>query len=209
MELHLPESIPDYQVANHTIAVRIASGSTINVPLQELETFLSPCVFFLPGRSGAIVPIRRIYAADLVGGSSQLSLLASPEAVLLRERVYFSSPRTATVLTNATPILFYESARTGGRARVTAAARIGRVEVVARDGANRELFRRGVLDGKALKKICLVDTVVATTIDNIVIFKKPVPLQRLRQLGAVDGANLVTARALTPDQLVKIVEEGM
>jgi hypothetical protein len=155
------------------------------------------------------VPIRRIYAADLIGGAKQLSLLASPEAVLLRERVYFSHPRTAGVLTKGIPILFYESARKGGSASVTAAARIVRAELVSKDGANQELLRRGVLDRKILKNICLADTVVATTIDNIMILSNPVVLERLRVLGAIDGANLVTARHLRAEQVIQIIDEGM
>ncbi len=117
------------------------------------------------------MPIRRINAADLIGGAKQLSLLVSPEAVLLRERVYFSSPRTAHVLTKGIPVLFYESGRRGGSASVTAAARIVRSEIVSKDGANQELLRRGVLDKKVLNKICLSKTFVATTIDNIMLFE--------------------------------------
>jgi len=181
----------------------------LGVPLEELETLLSPSLFCIPGRSGAIVPIKRIYAADLIGGAKQLSLLASPEAVLLRERVYFSDPRTAGVLTKGTPVLFYESAASGGAAAVIAAARVVRAELVPKDGTNPELLRRGVLDEKLLKNICLAETVVATTIDNIMIFRNPVDLKRLRELRAVDGANLVTARWLSAEQMIQIIDEGM
>ena len=136
-------------------------------------------------------------------------LLASPEAVLLRERVYFSHPRTAGVLVKGSPVLFYESGRKGGSASVTAVARIVRAELVSKDGANQELLRRGVLDKKILKNICLADTVVATTIDNIMSFRNPVALERLRALNAIDGANLVTARSIRAEQVIQIVNEGM
>lgn len=155
------------------------------------------------------MPIRRVYAAELIGGAKQLSLLVSPEAVLLRERVYFSHPRTAGVLIRGIPVLFYESARKGGSASVIAAARVVRTEVASKDGANQELLRRGVLDRKILKKICLSETVVATTIDNIMLFRNPVRLERLRIIGAIDGANLVTARPLRAEQMIQIVEEGL
>jgi hypothetical protein len=209
MGLELPDSIPSYQSLDQAIPIRVPSGQTVNVSLLEVESLLSPALFCLPGRSGAIVPIRRVYAADLIGGAEQLSLLASPEAVLLRERAYFSHPRTAGVLMKGIPILFYESARRGGSASVRAVARIVRAELVSKDGANQELLRRGVLDGKVLKNICLADTVVATTIDNIMMFRNPVGLQYLRSLGAIDGANLVTARFLGADQLVQIIDKGM
>lgn len=113
------------------------------------------------------------------------------------------------MLTSGTAVLFYESARKGGRASVIAAARIVRTELMSKDRANHELLRRGVLDKKILKNICLAVSVIATTIDNIMLFERPVALERLRCLGAIDGANLVTARPLKPDQMIQIIEEGM
>ena len=209
MEIELPASIPDYQSLEQSILIKGPTGQAVSISLEGIETLLSPAIFFLPGRSGAIVPIRRIYAADLIGGAKQLSLLVSPEAVLLRERVYFSNPRTARVLTKGIPVLFYESGRKGGSASVTAAARIVRSEIVSKDGANQELLRRGVLDKKVLNKICLSKTFVATTIDNIMLFRNPVRLERLRTIGAIDGANLITARPLSAEQMIQIVEEGL
>ncbi len=209
MGIELPDTIPSYHSLEQTILLKGQTGQQVDVSLEELEILLSPTLFCLPGRPGAIVPIRRVYAADLIGGEKQLSMVLPPEAVLLRERVYFSNPRTATVLRKGIPIVFYESARKGGRASATAAARIVKVEVVSKDGANQELLRRGVLDRKVLKNICLADTVVATTIDNIMVFRNPIGLERLRALGAIDGANLVTARPLTSEQLVQIIDEGL
>jgi ribosomal protein S18 acetylase RimI-like enzyme/predicted nucleic acid-binding protein len=209
MNIGLPAAAPVYQSPTQTVRIESPAGQTLGLPLNEVETLLSPTIFVLPGRPGAIVPIRRVHAADLVGGSKQLALLAAPEAVLLRERVYFSHPRTAGVLTSGTALLFYESARKGGRASVIAAARIVRTELMSKDRANHELLRRGVLDKKILKNICLADSVIATTIDNIMLFERPVGLERLRCLGAIDGANLVTARPLKPDQMIQIIEEGM
>jgi len=209
MGLELPDAIPLYHSLEQEFLVKGPTGQQVRIPLGEFETLLSPSLFCLPGRSGVIVPIRKVYAADLIGGAKQLSLLASPEAVLLRERVYFSHPRTAGVLIKGSPILFYESGRKGGSASVTAVARIVRAEVVSKEGANQELLRRGVLDKKILKNICLADTVVATTIDNIMIFRNPVSLERLRVLDAIDGANLVTARSLRAEQVIQIVNEGM
>jgi hypothetical protein len=208
MGLELPGSMPLYQSIEQTVPINGPTGQ-VNIPLEELETLFSPAILFLPGRSGVIVPIRRVYAADLIGGAKQLSLLAGSQAVLLRERVYFSDPRTARILTKGIPILFYESARNGGSASVTAIARVARTELISRDGANQELFRRGVLDKKILMKMCLAKMFLATTIDNIMILKNPVGLQRLRALGAIDGANLVTARPLRPEQVIQIVDEGM
>jgi len=209
MNIGLPEAAPIYQSPTQSVRIQSPAGQTLALPLDEVETLLSPTIFVLPGRPGAIVPIRRVHAADLVGGSRQLGLLASPEAVFLRERVYFSNPRTAGVLTNGTALIFYESARKGGRASAIAAARVVRAELMSKDRANHELLRRGVLDRKVLKGICLANSVIATTIDNIMLFENPIGLERLRFIGAIDGANLVTARALKPEQMIQIIEEGM
>jgi GNAT superfamily N-acetyltransferase/predicted nucleic acid-binding protein len=209
MTLELPESIPLFHSPEQTISIKGPTGQEVNIPLRELETLLSPTLFCLPGRPAAIVPIRRVYAADLIGGAKQRSMLASPEAVLLRERVYFSNPRTAGIFTKGIPILFYESARNGGSASVMATARVVRAELVPSDGANHELFQRGVLDKKILTKICSANMTVATTIDNIMLLQNPVRLARLRELGAIDGANLVTARLLLGEQVIQIIEEGI
>jgi GNAT superfamily N-acetyltransferase len=208
MGLELPLSIPYYESLKQRVSVIDPTGQTLTLPLDEIESLLSPSIFFLPNRPGAIVPIKRVHAANLLGGDTQLSMLVSPEAVLLTERVYFSDPRTANILRKGTPVLFYESLRKGGRGCVTATARIIRSEIVSKDGANQDLLRRGVLDKKGLRNICLAKTVVATTIDNIMLFKKPVLIARLRSLGAIDGTNLVTARALSAERIIQIVDEG-
>ena len=207
--VELPNKIPLFQSVQQRVAIKGPTGQVVELPLMEIETLLSPTLLLLPKRAGAIVPIRRVYAADLIGGGKQLSLLAGPEAVLLRERVYFSHPRTAGVLKSGTPIVFYESGRKGGSASATAVARVVRGELISNDGASNELHRRGVVDKNILRHICSSDTVIATTIDNIMTFKSAVGLRRLRELGAIDKANLVTARALRPEQLIQIVEEGM
>jgi len=208
MSLELPLLIPYYESLNQRVPILDPSGQTLDIPLDEVESLLSPSIFLLPNRPGAIVPIKRVHASNLLGGDRQLSMLISPEAILLKERVYFSDPRTGSILRKGTPVLFYESLRKGGQGCVTAIARIIRAELVSKDAANQELLRRGVLDKKGLKNICLAKTVVATTIDNIMLFKNPVPIARLRSLGAIDGTNLVTARPLSAEQAIQIVDEG-
>jgi GNAT superfamily N-acetyltransferase/predicted nucleic acid-binding protein len=209
MRLELPESIPHYYSPTQGLTIHEQTGQSVSIPPEGLETLLSPAIFLLLGRPAAIVPIRRAFADDLIGGAAQLNMLAGPEAVLFRERAYFSHPRTTSVLRKGVPILFYESAHKGGRASIIAAARIVRTEIISKKGANEELLRRGVLDRNSLKNISLADTAAATTIDNIMVFKNPIGLDRLRALGAVDRANLVTARTLQAEQVATIVNEGM
>lgn len=107
-----------------------------------------------------------------------------------------------------TPLLFYESGGGGGRASVTAVARITGSEVHSKAEVSAELLRHGVLDSRDLVDLMGSDFVAVTTFDNVMAFERPVRLERLRQIGCVDGSNLVTAKPITHEQLVAILEEG-
>jgi GNAT superfamily N-acetyltransferase/predicted nucleic acid-binding protein len=208
MDVDLPSQMPPFQSFEQPLEIGSPAGERVTIPLEHLETLLSPIVFLLPGRPGVIAPIRRVYASELIGGDKQRSLLAAPEASLLHERIYFSGPRTGAVLKKGLPLLFYESARKGGSASVIAVARIIKTELLSKELAIKDLSRRGVLDKKSLRNISLSRTLLATTIDNIMRFRCPIGLSRLRALDVMDGANLVTARQLEPFQVMQLVEEG-
>lgn len=113
--IELPPAIPAYREYQQMIPLGTPSGSKIEVSLRDLESIFSPVLIILPDRRAAIVPIRRTYADDLFGASPQLSLLSSPEAVLLSQRAYFSDPRSVSVLMEGAPVLFYESSKNDGR----------------------------------------------------------------------------------------------
>ena len=68
--------------------------------------------------------------------------------------------------------------------------------------------RRGVLDNRTLEQRSVGKSVTETSFDNIFLFKSPVTLQRLRRLGCVDGANLISARSIPFEQLAQVVKEG-
>lgn len=206
--IKLPNSIPSFQTTKDGIAVVTPSGQELLVSLQDLEGLLSPVIMLLPGRSGAIVPIRRPYAVDLIGGSNQLSLLPARETVLLRERVYFSDPKNARILKDGTPVLFYESAQDGGRASIIAGARVVRSECMSKGAVLPNLYRHAVLSPSDVDRIIQAPSVLATTFDNLLVLPKPVRIERLRQLGCADPANFVTSCQMTPEQVLSIVEEG-
>lgn len=205
----LPMAIPAYAGPDQRISIKTSSGHTKDIPLQELETLLSPALILLPGRPGTIAPIRRVFADDLLGTAEQFSLLAPPEAVLLKERVYYSTPRAASILAPGTPILFYESSDGGGRKCIVAIGRATESHVLTSDKVNSDTKRRGVLDTEALRHIGRSETKLVTAFDNIMAFKNPVPLDKLREIGCVDGANFVTATCIEPHHLIRIVNEGM
>lgn len=207
--VELPINIPSYNGPDQTIPVKTSSGREEAIPLQELETLLSPALILQPGRPGTIVPIRRVFADELLGTAEQFSLLTSPEAVLLKERVYYGTTRSAAILAPGNPILFYESADGGGRKSIIAVGRATESHILTGDQVNADTKRRGVLDANTLKFIGESDEKLVTAFDNIMAFKKPISLDRLRDIGCADGANFVTAKRIEPHHLIKIINEGL
>ena len=205
--LALPSIIPAANPVGTHVLLK-AREREIALSLSEMEGILSPVLFILPGRTGVIVPIKESFARDLIGAAPQFSMLNPPEAILRRERVYVSSPRTVKQLKAGTPILFYESMGGSGRGCVIAVARITESRIVTKMDALLKVLRRGVLDYHSLNKRSVSSKVTETSFDNIFIFKTPVPLKRLRELGCVDGANLVSARAVSYERLIEVVREG-
>lgn len=206
--MELPATIPEFRDFKQLITVKAPTGESVSIPLSEIEVLLSPALLLLPGRDGAIIPIRARFAAELLGTSSQMSFLASPTAALLRERAYFSDPRNRHVLKPGTPILFYESGKDGGRSSVIAAARTLDTELVAKKGLETALREKGVLSSNALERLTRSRDLAATRFDNILIFQKPVSLSRLRILGFDDRSNIVTARRMSASLLEKVLQDG-
>lgn len=207
--IRLPTSIPSFETSKSGVEIVSPSGQHLLVSLSDLESLLSPILLLLPGRYGAVIPIRRSYAVDLIGGSNQLSLLPSRETVMLRERVYFGDPKNARILKEGTAILFYESAPDGGRASIVAGARVVRSEIMSKGAVVPDLYRHAVLSPKDVERIVRDPSVLATTFDNLLVLPKPVPIERLRQLGCMDPANFVTSCQITSENLRAIVEEGV
>lgn len=183
-------------------------GKEFVIDLFDLETTLSPTMFLLPGRSGVLVPIRAAYADDLLGTAVQASLLPRRQAAMIHERTYFSAVRNLGVLRKGIPIVFYESGKSNGRAAAIALARVRSTVVVPKRQIATALIESGVLDVDELSQMTAGEQVAATTVDNVLRLRTPVGLRRLRELGCIDGANLVTSRAISADQLQQIISEG-
>ena len=105
-------------------------------------------------------------------------------------------------------MLFYESLEGNGRGCVIALARITGSRVINKVDAIEKVKKQGVLDDRTLERRSVSKKVTETSFDNIFLLKSPVPLRRLRQLGCADGSNLVSARAVSFDQLVQVIKEG-
>lgn len=207
--VELPVSPPIYKDPDHPYRMKCPAGYEMDIPLMELEALLSPSLFLMPGRKGVVTPIKRGYAEDLLGTSDQFSLLASPEAKMLKERAYFSSPQTARLFQRGTPVIFYESGRDGkGRKAAIAIARVTSSTISLKSEVPQGHSRRGVLSPDMLNELGRSEQTVTTIIDNIMPFQKPIPFARLLELGCADRAGLVTSRSINADQLLAAAKEG-
>jgi ribosomal protein S18 acetylase RimI-like enzyme/predicted nucleic acid-binding protein len=204
--LRLPDRRPDKASFEAGITIQGPDGTAQTVRLLALEDALSPTLLVWPNRDGVIVPISRNYADDLLGTTQQLPLFGSPEAAFVTRRTYFSSPRTASIMRPATPILFYESVRSGGRGAIVAAARISDAVIMQKDQVSDEEFRRAVVED--LDLLTGGGEILVTSFDNNLRFPSPVSLDTLRQLGAQGRVNFQTATPVASESLDAILELG-
>ena len=152
------------------------------------------------------MPIARHYADDLLGTSDQLPLFGSPEAAFMTRRTYFNTPRSAPLMRPGTPMLFYESRRSGGRGAIVAVARIVDATILPKQQVPDELVRRAVVED--LEPLSASSEILATSFDNLLRFPKVVFLDTLRALGATGASNLQTSTALSHQALAAILELG-
>lgn len=204
----MPSTLPTYAGLDTRITISLG-GTQISLPLGEFEARFGPVIVMLPKRPIVVVPIQRSYADDLLSTAHQHSLFPRPEASVLRERLYISSPRALSVLTAGAVILFYESKGTdSGRGAVIAAAQVTRTATQEKSSLERGTTRRGVLNFEDIQTVTVDDKAGLTFFNQLFRFENPVSLPRLRQLGCVDGANFVTARQIGETGALAIIEEG-
>jgi len=205
----LPATPPQYSGPETTLKTDRAGGHSIVLPLQDFESQFGPVILLLPGRPVVVVPIRRRYADVLLNTADQGSLFAPPEASVLGERLYLSSPRALSTLTPGAVILFYESkSADSGRGAIVAAATVTRTAIKETTELGTETTRRGVLSSEEVQTVSSTDKTGLTFFNQLFRFKNPVGLSRLDELGCVDGAKFVTARGIDFEAASAIMEEG-
>ncbi len=106
-------------------------------------------------------------------------------------------------------IIFYVSGNKGGRKEAVGIGRITFYGTLSTTEAMLKLSRQGVLEKIELDGIAGPKGVVSVfTFDNFLMFDRPIPYRRLKEMGCIGGANLVTAQPLAGDALGRIVAEG-
>lgn len=208
-EISLSALPPDYSGPDTTLALDRGSGQPTELRLQDFELQFGPVILMLPARPAVVVPIRRQYADLLLNTADQQSLFAPPEASVLGERLYLSSPRALSSLTPGAVILFYESMRgDSGRGAIVAAAVVTRTAIKETTEIGTETTRRGVLSSDEVQTVSSTDKTGLTFFNQLFRFKNPVGLSRLGELGCVDGAKFVTARSIDFTAASIIIDEG-
>ena len=207
-DMCFPENLPIFLDGNLRIGFKNKQGKEFEIDLYDLETSLSPTIFLLAGRPGVLVPIRASYANQLLGTSGQGSLFAKRQATVLHERTYFCASRNGKLFEKGTAVIFYESGKANGRSAAIAVARVKNSTVVSKRKIAQSLIECGVLDEQELTEITSGEQLAAITFDNVMKLKQPVGLNKLRELGCVDGANAVTSRTISSAQLQQLIKEG-
>ncbi len=203
------DTLPEFRSADVSVPFELEKGGSCSISFYDLETALSPTVIVLPGRNAALVPIQAGFAEELLDTSHQLSLMGIAGARLFHERTYISAKKNANLLRKGTVIVFYESGRGNGRACAIAIGRVLHSAIIGKRELALTQNRRIVLAPEQIDEITKHEDAAATTFDNVIEFRIPVPLKTLRDTGCIDGANLVSAKSITQKQLACIVNEGM
>ena len=190
-----PENPPVYSLSEPDLTFEGQDGTKRVISLADLESTMSPSCFILPGRAGVIVRIQPHFASQLLDTSQQMTFLPAHGALTFHQRVYYSAAKNAQLLSPGTIAVFYESAGDDGRGRsaAVAIARILSTSVVEKTEVSGNQIERGVLDEDGVGRITARDKVAVTTFDNVIRFSSPVYLKQLREIGCVDGVNMVSA----------------
>ena len=199
----LPAQLPDYSGPETPFRMTAANGVEVLFTVDQIEVLLGPVLFLLPRRDCAVVPIKPAYAKALLEIGSQLTMFRRRDAVLFSERVYYSHARTASVLAPGTLILFYESSESARPGAAVACARVVRSALGLQTDVPTETQQKGVLRPEEIERL----GGNLTYFDNMLRFKKPVGIRRLREIGCGRGT-MVTSKRISLDEFRRVIKEG-
>ncbi len=204
----LPAQIPTFRCVEQQLALLTPEGNKVHIPLDRLESLLSPALLCLPGRPAVICPVRRQYGEPLLGYSPQTSLLPQLTASLFTERLYVGDPKTLRHVRRGTLVLFYESSKAKGRSEVVSLARVREAYLKPTDSFGANDLKNSVLTTKHLPKIGKSEMKAAIVFDNIFTLPNAVGLATLKRLGCGRPNDLITTKPISDQQLQAILEEA-
>ncbi|MDO8031847.1 GNAT family N-acetyltransferase [Janthinobacterium sp. SUN128] len=205
-DITLPSSPVQFSHIDQQISVGRADGELALLSIFRLESLFSPGLFGLQGRKGVLVPVQPQYAEPLLNHSPQLSLLPRSRAQLSRQRHYIGGPATIRSFTRGDIIFFYESGRHS--AQVVALARVAGAYQRDMNLIDHEDLAPSVLEEKLLTEIGKAKFKTIVIFENIIRFRRPVPMETLQKLKCGEPHQLLTAQRLSAEQVQGILQLG-
>jgi GNAT superfamily N-acetyltransferase len=206
--LRLDPEWPLWRQIEQQLAFIAPNGDRRHVPLEKLETLLSPALFCLPHRPAVITPIEYKYAQRLLGHSPQATLLPEASSNLFNERHFISGRNPYRYLTRGTLVVFYETHPPRGKGELIAIARVRRSYLKSAQSLEESDFTRSVLTTETVGEIGTSDMKTVTVFDNLFPLPHPIPLERLQSLGCGRPNDLITTRPIDDTQLQAILAEA-
>lgn len=209
--LLLPSEPPSFESVDEQISLSTTSDKRATIKIKALEDFLAPTILALPNRPAVMVPIWPNFAEALFQGSLQRDMLSGPRAGIVTQKCYLSDKSSLNRIPEHGIIVFYESTGPGKSKGRSAAIAVGRIQrrYLASEAAACGLAQlRGVLSTEDIKAMAKGQNLCVTEFDNLMRFRKHVPLSKLKEIGCADGANLVTARPLETAAAMELIDLG-
>jgi GNAT superfamily N-acetyltransferase len=206
--LTLPVKWPEMEPNSKSVMISPGSSESFTLSPERFEDLFGPTLLLWAQREAVIVPIQRAYADELLGTNTQarLPFIENRDASFFSRRAYVNTPRARATMRPGLPILFYESGKNGGRGAVIAIGRIVDSVLVHKARASGAAMRRVVVDD--LSGFSAMDDVLMTIFDNVMILPNPVRFAALKAYGAVGSSNLISATAVSNENLIRIVDAG-
>jgi predicted transcriptional regulator len=150
--------------------------------VSDLEHIFYPMLFRLQSRSAVLIPIKPIYANELIPGKQEPFLFNPEYGKLLRfDNVYFSGSNALNLVKEGSPIVFYSSSP---ERKAIATAKIIEATVDTPDVIDRKYQNLGSFNLQEIKAIARRGTgrVMAIRFHWTMPFKNLIPLPQLRQI---------------------------
>lgn len=206
--IKLPQEIPRFHDCGQLIDIITPDGNRRFIPLDDLESLLSPALLCLPGRTAVLTPIQKIYSEPLLGHSPQSSLLPATRVSVFNDRHYISTWRTLRHFRRGTLIFFYESGGKGGRAAVVAVARVRQAYLRRAEDIGVKDLGQSVLDNDSVNALVKSKMVTVTVFDNCFVLPREVSLEQLRSIGCGSSTQLLSTHPITATQTSEILRKA-